>query len=150
MACAKAYSIHALFAFFLVLAGAGPIQTENAPGVPPTEIKFGQTIALSGPASAYGVVGRAAAAYFRMINEQGGVHGRRLNFLDVDDAYNPPRTVEQTRRLVEQEGVAFVFNGLGTASRLAVRDYLNENKVPQLFSAASSLSAPQSRVLRSA
>jgi branched-chain amino acid transport system substrate-binding protein len=107
---------------------------ENAPGVTDTEIKFGQTIPLSGPASAYSVVGRAEAAYFRMINEQGGVNGRKLNFLDVDDAYSPPKTVEQTRRLVEQEGVAFLFNGIGTASQLAVRPYLNEKRVPQLFS----------------
>jgi branched-chain amino acid transport system substrate-binding protein len=134
MPCPRARYTRALFVFFLVLIGAGPIQAENAPGVTPTEIKFGQTIALSGPASAYSVVGRAEAAYFRMINEQGGVHGRKLNFLDVDDAYSPPKTVEQTRRLVEQEGVAFVFNGVGTAAQLAVRAYLNENKVPQLFS----------------
>ena len=109
-------------------------RAKNAPGVTDTEIKFGQTFPLSGPASAYSVVGRAAAAYFRMINEQGGINGRKLNFLDVDDAYSPPKTVEQTRRLVEQEGVAFVFNGIGTAAQLAVRPYLNENKVPQLFS----------------
>jgi ABC-type branched-subunit amino acid transport system substrate-binding protein len=69
-----------------------------------------------------------------MINEQGGVNGRKLNFLDVDDAYSPPKTLEQTRRLVEQEGVAFLFNGIGTAAQIAVRPYLNENKVPQLFS----------------
>lgn len=134
MPCSRACHTRALFVFFLVLLGAGPIQAENAPGVTPTEIKFGQTIALSGPASAYSVVGRAEAAYFRMINELGGVHGRKLNFLDVDDAYSPPKTVEQTRRLVEQEDVAFVFNGVGTAAQLAVRAYLNENRVPQLFS----------------
>jgi branched-chain amino acid transport system substrate-binding protein len=110
-------------------------RAENAPGVTDAEIKFGQTIPLSGPASAYSVVGRAEAAYFRMINEQGGVNGRKLNFLDVDDAYSPPKTVEQTRRLVEQEGVAFLFNSVGTAAQLAVRPYLNEKKVPQLFSA---------------
>jgi branched-chain amino acid transport system substrate-binding protein len=113
---------------------AWPAHADNATGVTATEIKFGQTIALSGPASAYSVVGRAEAAYFRMINEQGGVNGRKLNFLDVDDAYSPPKTLEQTRRLVEQEGVAFLFNGIGTAAQLAVRPYLNENKVPQLFS----------------
>jgi branched-chain amino acid transport system substrate-binding protein len=115
--------------------GSGAARAEDAPGVTATEIKFGQTIALSGPASAYSVVGRAEAAYFRMINEQGGVNGRKLNFLDVDDAYSPPKTLEQTRRLVEQERVAFLFNSVGTAAQLAVRPYLNENKVPQLFSA---------------
>jgi ABC-type branched-subunit amino acid transport system substrate-binding protein len=124
-----------VFAIFLTLFTGYAARAENAPGVTPTEIKFGQTIALSGPASAYSVVGRAEAAYFRMINEQGGVNGRKLNFLDVDDAYSPPKTVEQTRRLVEQEGVAFVFNGVGTTAQIAVRQYMNENKVPQLFSA---------------
>jgi ABC-type branched-subunit amino acid transport system substrate-binding protein len=126
---------------FLQLASAATVaigprsaRAENAPGVTDTEIKFGQTIALSGPASAYSIVGRAEAAYFQMINEQGGVNGRKLNFLDVDDAYSPPKTLEQTRRLVEQEGVAFLFNGIGTAAQIAVRPYLNENKVPQLFS----------------
>jgi len=123
----------ACLAFVLATLGAGAVHAENAPGVTATEIKFGQTIALSGPASAYSVVGKTEAAYFRMINEQGGVNGRKLNFLDVDDAYSPPKTIEQTRRLVEQEGVAFLFNGIGTAAQLAVRPYLNEHKVPQLF-----------------
>ena len=125
----------ALLVLSLVGTHVGLARAENRPGVTATEIKFGQTIALSGPASAYSVVGRAEAAYFRMINEQGGIKGRKLNFLDVDDAYSPPKTIEQTRRLVEQEGVAFVFNGVGTAAQLAVRPYFNENKVPQLFSA---------------
>lgn len=107
----------------------------NAPGVTADEIKFGQTLPLSGPASAYSIIGRTEAAYFRMINEQGGVNGRKLNFISADDAYSPPRTLEQTRRLVEQEQVAFVFNGVGTAASIAVRPYFNENKVPQLFSA---------------
>ena len=117
------------------LKASGPRGRRTLPASPTREIKFGQTIPLSGPASAYSVVGRAEASYFRMINEQGGVNGRKLNFLDVDDAYSPPKTIEQTRRLVEHEGVAFVFNGVGTAAQLAVRPYLNENKVPQLFSA---------------
>jgi branched-chain amino acid transport system substrate-binding protein len=125
----------ALSVLILAAINAGSVRAADAPGVTATEIKFGQTIALSGPASAYSIIGRAEAAYFRMVNEQGGVNGRRLNFLDVDDAYSPPKTIEQTRRLVEQEGVAFVFNGVGTAAQLAVRPYLNENKVPQLFSA---------------
>jgi branched-chain amino acid transport system substrate-binding protein len=131
----RIWAVHALPVLALLAIGGGSVRADNAPGVTATEIKFGQTIALSGPASAYSVVGRAEAAYFHMINEQGGVNGRKLNFLDVDDAYSPPKTIEQTRRLVEQEGVAFVFNGVGTAAQLAVRPYLNENKVPQLFSA---------------
>ncbi len=105
----------------------------NAPGVTDTEIKIGQTMPYSGPASAYGVIGRTEAAYFKMINEQGGVNGRKINFISLDDGYSPPKTVEQIRRLVEQEQVALIFNSLGTAPNSAIRDYLNENKVPQLF-----------------
>ena len=112
--------------------GAAGAQT---PGVTASEIKFGQTIPLSGPASAYSVISRVETAYFKVINEQGGINGRKLNFLSADDAYSPPRTLEQTRRLVEQEQVAFVFNGVGTAASIAVRPYFSENKVPQLFSA---------------
>ena len=104
----------------------------NAPGVTDTEIKIGQTMPYSGPASAYGVIGRTEAAYFKMINEQGGVNGRKINFISLDDGYSPPKTVEQIRRLVEQEQVALIFNSLGTAPNSAIRDYLNENKVPQL------------------
>lgn len=129
--------LRALRVGFMALAAAmaGPAaNAANAPGVTADEIKFGQTIALSGPASAYSVISRAETAYFKMINERGGVNGRKLNFLSVDDAYSPPRTLEQTRRLVEQEQVAFVFNGIGTAASIAVRPYFNENKVPQLFS----------------
>jgi branched-chain amino acid transport system substrate-binding protein len=108
-------------------------RAENAPGVTDTEIKIGQTIPYSGPASAYGVIGRTEAAYFQMINDQGGVSGRKINFISLDDAYSPPKTVEQMRRLVEQEHVAFLANTLGTAPNAAIRQYLNDNKVPQLF-----------------
>ncbi|MBV8661589.1 MAG: ABC transporter substrate-binding protein [Hyphomicrobiales bacterium] len=122
-----------------------PSLAANAPGVTDTEIKLGQTMPYSGPASAYGVIGRTEAAYFKMINEQGGVNGRKINLVSLDDGYSPPKTVEQTRRLVEQEQVAAIFNGLGTAPNSAVRDYLNENKVPQLFVAtgASKFSDPE-------
>jgi branched-chain amino acid transport system substrate-binding protein len=105
----------------------------NAPGITDSEIKIGQTMPYSGPASAYGVIGRTEAAYFKMINEKGGVNGRKLNFISLDDGYSPPKTVEQTRRLVEQDQVAFIFQSLGTPSNAAVRSYLNDNKVPQLF-----------------
>jgi branched-chain amino acid transport system substrate-binding protein len=105
----------------------------NAPGVTDTEIKIGQTMPYSGPASAYGVIGKADGAYFKMINEMGGVNGRKLNLISLDDGYSPPKSVEQTRRLVEQEQVAFIFNSLGTPSNAAIRPYLTENKVPQLF-----------------
>ena len=87
----------------------------------------------SGPASAYGVIGRTEAAYFKMINEQGGVNGRKINLISLDDGYSPPKTVEQVRRLVEEEKVAFLFKTLGTPPNAAIRQYCNDNKVPQLF-----------------
>jgi branched-chain amino acid transport system substrate-binding protein len=122
----------ALFAAYLA-SGGRPAWAANAPGVTDTEIKIGQTMPYSGPLSAYGVIGRAETAYFTMINEQGGVNGRKVNLISLDDGYSPPKTVEQVRRLVEQEQVAFLFNTLGTPPNLATRQYLNDNKVPQLF-----------------
>ena len=113
--------------------GFGAARAENAPGVTDTEIKIGQTMPYSGPASAYGVIGRTEAAYFKMINEQGGVNGRKINLISLDDAYSPPKTVEQVRRLVEEERVAFLFQTLGTPPNTAIRQYLNDNKIPQLF-----------------
>ncbi len=126
-------------------AGAGSARADNAPGVTDAEIKIGQTMPYSGPASAYGVIGRTEAAYFKMINEQGGVNGRKVNLISLDDAYSPPKTVEQVRRLVEDEKVAFCFQTLGTAPNLAIRQYLNDNKVPQLFvsTGASVFSDPE-------
>jgi branched-chain amino acid transport system substrate-binding protein len=108
----------------------------NAPGVTDAEIKIGQTFPYSGPASGYGAIARAQAAYFKMINEKGGVNGRKLNLISLDDAYSAPKTVEQTRRLIEEDGVAFTFQSFGGFTNLAVRPYLNANKVPQLFVAA--------------
>jgi len=126
-------------------ASMGPARAENAPGVTDKEIKIGQTMPYSGPASAYGVIGKTEAAYFKMINEQGGVNGRMINLISLDDGYSPPKTVEQVRRLVEQEQVAFLFNTLGTAPNLSIRDYCNQNKVPQLFvsTGASVFSDPE-------
>jgi len=103
-----------------------------------TEIKIGQTMPYSGPLSAWGTVGKTETLYFKMINDQGGINGRKILLVSVDDAYSPPKSVEQVRRLVEQERVAFIFNGVGVASNFAVRKYLNENKVPQLFAFAPS------------
>jgi ABC-type branched-subunit amino acid transport system substrate-binding protein len=99
----------------------------------------------SGPASAYGVIGRTEAAFFHMINDAGGINGRKLNLVSLDDGYSPPKTVEQTRRLVEAEHVAFIFGSVGTAPNASVRSYLNENKVPQLFiaSGASMFADPE-------
>ena len=97
------------------------------------EIKLGNLVPYSGPASAYGVIGLAMTAYFKMVNATGGINGRQINFISLDDAYSPPRTVEQTRKLVEQEEVLCMLSPLGTACNLAVRKYLNSKKVPQLF-----------------
>lgn len=105
---------------------------ENAPGVTATEIKIGQPLAYSGPAAPYGVMGKAELAYFKMINEHGGVHGRQIVLLSVDDGFNPAKTVEVTRKLVESDKVAFVYGALGSMN-LAIRAYLNEHKVPQIF-----------------
>jgi branched-chain amino acid transport system substrate-binding protein len=103
------------------------------PGVTNTEIKIGNTAPYSGPASAFGVVARTEEAYFRKINDEGGVNGRKIVFLSYDDSYSPPKTVEQTRKLVEGDEVLLVFNALGTATNSAVQKHLNARKVPQLF-----------------
>jgi branched-chain amino acid transport system substrate-binding protein len=125
----------ALLALGLVAAGAIPAAAQKAatPGVTDTEIKIGQTMPYSGPASAYGVIGKAEAAYFKMLNEKGGINGRKINFVSLDDGYSPPKAVEQVRKLVEQEKVAVVFHSVGTAVNTAVQPYLNKMKVPQLF-----------------
>jgi branched-chain amino acid transport system substrate-binding protein len=126
-------------------ASASSARADYAPGVTDAEIKIGQTMPYSGPASAYGVIGRTEAAYFKMINEQGGVNGRKIDLISLDDGYSPPKTVEQVRRLVEEEQVAFLFNTLGTPPNAAIRQYLNDNKVPQLFvsTGASMFSDPK-------
>ncbi len=103
------------------------------PGVTDTEIKIGQTMPYSGPASAYGQIGKAEAAYFNMINEEGGINGRKIKFMSLDDGYSPPKTVEQTRKLVEEDHVLLMYSSLGTPTNSAVHKYLNAKKVPQLF-----------------
>ena len=115
------------------LVPAAAAEKNYGPGVSDTEIKLGQTMPYSGPASAYGTIGKAEAAYFAMINDQGGVNGRKIKLISLDDGYSPPKTVEQTRRLVEQEGVLLDFNPLGTPPNTAIQKYLNEKQVPQLF-----------------
>jgi branched-chain amino acid transport system substrate-binding protein len=114
-------------------AAAAAADRQYGPGVSDTEIKIGNTNPYSGPASAYGTVGRSEAAYFAMINDQGGINGRKLNFISRDDGYSPPKTVEVVRQLVEQDHVLFLFQTLGTPPNIAIQGYLNENKVPQLF-----------------
>ena len=114
-------------------AGALPAAAQKTPGVSDTEIVLGQTQPYSGPASSNGVIGKSEAAYFAMINEQGGIKGRRINFISRDDGYSPPKTVEQVRKMVEEDGVLLLFQQLGTPSNTAIQGYLNDNKVPQLF-----------------
>jgi branched-chain amino acid transport system substrate-binding protein len=103
------------------------------PGVSDGEIKIGNTCTYSGPLAGVGTVGKCEAAFFRMINAQGGINGRKITFISYDDGYSPPKTVEQTRRLVESDGVLLIFNGIGTPTQTAVHKYLNQMKVPQLF-----------------
>jgi ABC-type branched-subunit amino acid transport system substrate-binding protein len=115
------------------LAGAGGAAAQTVVGVTPTEIKIGHTNPYSGPASAYGTIGKVITAYFKKVNDEGGVNGRKINFITYDDAYTPPKTVEMVRRLVEQDQVAFVFNTLGTPTNTAIHKYMNQQKVPHLF-----------------
>ena len=123
--------ISAIFALGLV-AGCGD-QQQYEQGVSDTEIKIGNTTPYSGPASVYGVLGRAAAAYYDMINEQGGINGRKINFISLDDGYSPPRTVEQIRKLVEEEQVFFLAGTLGTPTNTAIHKYVNSKQVPHIF-----------------
>jgi branched-chain amino acid transport system substrate-binding protein len=108
-------------------------QKKYGPGASDTEIKVGSTNPYSGPASAYGTIGRASAAYFEMINEQGGVNGRKISFISLDDGYSPPRTVEQVRKLVEVDQVLLLAGTLGTPTNTAIHKYVNARKVPHIF-----------------
>jgi branched-chain amino acid transport system substrate-binding protein len=116
-------------------ASPASAQKKYDTGATDTEIKVGQTVPFSGPASAYATIGKAQAAYIKMINDQGGVNGRKINFSQNHDAYSPPKTVEQVRKLVESDEVLLTFQLIGTASNSAVQKYLNTKKVPQLFAA---------------
>ena len=118
---------------FVLKAGLAFAAGQYGPGASDTEIKIGNTMPYSGPASTYGTIGKSEAAYFAMINEQGGINGRKINFISRDDGYSPPKTVEQVRRLVEQDQVLPLFNTFGTPPNTAIQGYLNDNKVPQLF-----------------
>ena len=122
----------------VVAAGCKRSEPSGQPGdktaaSPAAEIKIGQTMPYSGPASAYGTIGKVEAAYFQKINKEGGVNGHPINLLSVDDGYNPAKAIEQVRKLVEQDQVSFIFQSLGTPSNVAIQPYLNTNKVPQLF-----------------
>ncbi len=115
------------------LAGTGGATAQTTVGVTPTEIKIGNTSPYSGNASAYGTIGKTNAAYFKKVNDEGGINGRKINFISYDDAYTPPKAVEMVRRLVEQDQVAFLFQTLGTPSNSAIQKYMNQQKTPQLF-----------------
>jgi branched-chain amino acid transport system substrate-binding protein len=115
------------------LAGAGGATAQTVVGVTATEIKIGNTNPYSGPASAYGTIGKALGAYIKKVNDEGGINGRKINYITYDDGYSPPKTVEMVRRLVEQDQVAFVFQTLGTPTNSAIHKYMNQQKVPHLF-----------------
>ena len=131
-------SIERLLASASIVLGLAVTQTAVAqkkydPGASDTEIRIGNTMPYSGPASAYGTIGKVEAAYFKKINDEGGINGRKINFITLDDGYSPPKTVEMVRKLVEQDEVLFVFQTLGTPSNTAIQKYLNAKKVPHLF-----------------
>ncbi|MDB5410015.1 MAG: branched-chain amino acid transporter substrate-binding protein [Rhodospirillales bacterium] len=122
-----------LFLAALAAAGGAAAEPHYSPGADDHEIKLGQTLPYSGPLSAYSVIGKAELAYFRMINEQGGINGRKITLISLDDGYSPPKTVEATRRLVEQEGVFAIVGTMGTSPNSAIQKYLNARKIPQVF-----------------
>src|SRR3984893_426878 len=128
--------LHVLSATIIVLAATitgAMAQKKYDTGATDTEIKIGNIMPYSGPASAYGVIGKTEAAYFKKINAEGGINGRKIRFISYDDAYSPPKTVEQPRKLVESDEVLLIFGPLGTASNSAIQKYMNDKKVPQLF-----------------
>jgi branched-chain amino acid transport system substrate-binding protein len=140
-AAAKPGEIMSVRLFFSALCAIGLAcpafaQKHYDPGVSDTEIKLGQTMPYSGPLSAFATLGRAETAYYHMINDQGGVNGRKIVMLSVDDGFSPPKTVEQTRKLVEEDGVLAIVGSLGTATNSAVQKYLNGKKIPQIFLAS--------------
>jgi ABC-type branched-subunit amino acid transport system substrate-binding protein len=123
----------ATFSLLVASSGGALAQKKYDTGATDAEIKIGNIMPYSGPASAYGVIGKTEAAYFKKINDAGGINGRKINFISYDDAYSPPKTVEQARKLVESDEVLFVFNSLGTPPNSAIQKYMNSKKVPQLF-----------------
>ncbi|MHC2254413.1 ABC-type branched-subunit amino acid transport system substrate-binding protein [Bradyrhizobium embrapense] len=123
----------AALALVATSSSAALAQKKYDTGASDTEIKIGNIMPYSGPASAYGIIGRTEAAYFKKINDAGGINGRKINFISYDDAYSPPKAVEQARKLVESDEVLLIFNSLGTPSNSAIQKYMNSKKVPQLF-----------------
>jgi len=131
MSQSKRFLVIPLILGILSLAGVSAAQT--VVGVTATEIKVGNTNPYSGPASAYGTIGKAIGAYFKKVNDEGGINGRKINYISYDDQYSPPKTVEMVRKLVEQDQVALLFQTLGTPSNSAIHKYMHERKVPHLF-----------------
>ncbi len=129
----KIVAMSTAIAAFAATSGSALAQKKYDPGASDTEIKIGNIMPYSGPASAYGIIGKTEAAYFQMINEKGGINGRKVNFISYDDAYSPPKAVEHARKLVESDEVLLIFNSLGTPSNTAIQKYMNTKKVPQLF-----------------
>ena len=121
------------FAIAAMVATTAHAQKKYDPGASDTEIKIGNIMPYSGPASAYGTIGKAQEAYFNKINAEGGINGRKINFITYDDAYSPPKAIEQARKLVESDEVLLIFQPLGTPSNSAIQKYMNAKKVPQLF-----------------
>ena len=128
-------ALGAAVAAFVFTSGSALAQKKYDTGATDTEVKIGNIVPYSGPASAYGIIGKSEEAYFKMINENGGINGRKIKFISYDDAYSPPKAVEQVRKLVESDEVLVVFSALGTPSNTAIQKYLNAKKVPQLFAA---------------
>jgi branched-chain amino acid transport system substrate-binding protein len=122
-----------LLAVALTLAVVSAAMAADTPGVTATEIKIGNTNPYSGPASAYGTIGKVIGAYFKKVNDEGGINGRKINYISYDDSYSPPKAVEMVRKLVEQDQVALLFQTLGTPTNSAVHKYMNQQKVPHLF-----------------
>jgi ABC-type branched-subunit amino acid transport system substrate-binding protein len=116
-----------------VLTWPAALTAAEMRGVTSTEIKIGQTMPYSGPVSAFGALGKGEVSYFKMLNERGGINGRKINLISLDDSYAPPKTVEQTRRLVESDEVALIFSSIGTAHNTAIAKYLQSKNIPQLF-----------------
>src|SRR6201995_5009438 len=116
----------------VAVVGTAHAQKKYDPGATDTEIKIGNIMPYSGPASAYATIGRTEKAYFDKLNAEGGINGRKINFISYDDAYSPPKAVEQARKLVESDEVLLIFNPLGTPSNSAIQKYMNAKKVPQI------------------
>src|ERR671939_211684 len=129
----KALTCAGAIAAAALVATPAAAQKKYDPGATDTEIKVGNMMPYSGPASAYGLIGKTIEAYFRKVNAEGGINGRKINFISYDDGYSPPKAVEQARKLVESDEVLLLFQPLGTPSNSAIQKYMNAKKVPQLF-----------------